>query len=433
VGKNFVCGAHSDDGSLPKKKHGWRLDAPGKVIRGCRRGRIAANGGHANKIRHLKRSRFLGHANTRLRFSRRRPPLSHHLTRQMESTFQIPGKSCPGRGSQRTFVAPTAPTTRGPQPSEYPPSTWTPNCLIAGHHSPKRGIFFPRRRYIRSARCRRSAKEIPARSETMRNPRTLYDGRATRDCRGRCRRGPATSRVMGSPLECDRLGRCPFNRCLGRAWYRKLGFADSIFANTLRCRRAARWDGTPGPTWKDLGARSPLPGVSQGLVVSLLVGRLVCQRRAAGPGRRITLVSGVATTLGGPHRIPLGAGRTASFQCRRLGLSCRADTHQDSFVREGAPATTISSARTRDDCAGEAYDKVAKLMGLDTWAARSSIVLLRAGRRQSVRAAGHALTHGRPANAAHLKAISTSASAVSRTRPCESSRGPRGQFRAPDR
>ena len=54
--------------------------------------------------------------------------------------------------------------------------------------------------------------------------------------------------------------------------------------------------------------------------------------------------------------------RTASCRCRRSCSSCPAATRAS--ISSSGPATIELLSRTRDDAAGEAYDKVAKLLGL---------------------------------------------------------------------
>ena len=84
--------------------------------------------------------------------------------------------------------------------------------------------------------------------------------------------------------------------------------------------------------------------------------RLVCEDRGLG-GRQ---AAGRGQSPGGPHRVALARARRcadAGRRARRVGRS-----HQP--VSRAEPGTYRVIGRTRDDAAGEAYDKVAKLLGL---------------------------------------------------------------------
>ena len=110
-----------------------------------------------------------------------------------------------------------------------------------------------------------------------------------------------------------------------------------------------------GATWSDLGAIAVTQG--PGLVGSLLVGVVV--REGGRGGRRPAARRG--SSSGRPHRVARPAERRAAA-ARPSCSSCRAVTR--ACISLPQPGQYQLLSRTRDDAAGEAYDKVAKLLGL---------------------------------------------------------------------
>ena len=92
-------------------------------------------------------------------------------------------------------------------------------------------------------------------------------------------------------------------------------------------------------------------------------------RRLAARGRVVRKVAGLGaqrparprSSSGGPHRVARARQRRDAVACRRA-RSSRADT--PACILSARQARTELLGRTRDDAAGEAYDKVAKLLGL---------------------------------------------------------------------
>ena len=113
--------------------------------------------------------------------------------------------------------------------------------------------------------------------------------------------------------------------------------------------------------------------------------------------------------------------RTARCRCRPSSSSCRAATRASTSCPSRASTALIG--RTRDDAAGEAYDKVAKLLGLGYPGGPVIDRLAREGNDRAVdRSRSTRITH-RDRNAPELsRAGSISASAASRRRCCGTSR-----------
>ena len=121
------------------------------------------------------------------------------------------------------------------------------------------------------------------------------------------------------------------------------------------CRSIERALADAGTRFEDLDAVAVTQG--PGLVGSLLVGL-----QAA---KAIALRARQAARARAPHRGPhrrRRSWRTATSRCPRSRSWSRAATPASS--RCPRRASIACSARTRDDAAGEAFDKVAKLLGL---------------------------------------------------------------------
>src|SRR5262245_46278871 len=147
-----------------------------------------------------------------------------------------------------------------------------------------------------------------------------------------------------------------------------------------------------GSTWKDLGAMSGTQG--PGLVGSLLVG--VSFAKAAAAAARLPLVSA--------HHL---AGHIESLVLQNGELPMPAMVlvvsggHTSLYFVE-RPGEYELISRTRDDAAGEAYDKVAKLLGLGYPGGPVIDRLAKNGDDRAIRLPGTRLTHA-DRNAPHLK------------------------------
>ena len=167
-----------------------------------------------------------------------------------------------------------------------------------------------------------------------------------------------------------------------------------------RARRRRRVD------WRDLGAIAVTQG--PGLVGSLLVG--VSFAKAVAWARGIPLVP--VHHLAG-HIESLVARSTASCRCRPSSSSCRAAT--PASTSSPSPAAIGSIGRTRDDAAGEAYDKVAKLLGLGyPGGPVDRPARARRARRSRVRLPGRAADPRRSQRAARRPRDGPAAAATSR-------------------
>jgi N6-L-threonylcarbamoyladenine synthase len=145
-------------------------------------------------------------------------------------------------------------------------------------------------------------------------------------------------------------------------------------------------------TWSDLGAVAVTQG--PGLVGSLLVGVAFAKAAAAAAG--LPLVAA--------HHL---AGHIESLVLQNGELPLPAIVlvvsggHTSLYLVE-TPGRYQLLSRTRDDAAGEAYDKVAKLLGLGYPGGPIVDRLARAGNDRAVRLPGTRLTHA-DRNAPHLK------------------------------
>ncbi len=145
-------------------------------------------------------------------------------------------------------------------------------------------------------------------------------------------------------------------------------------------------------TWSDLGAVAVTQG--PGLVGSLLVGVAFAKAAAAAAG--LPLVAA--------HHL---AGHIESLVLQNGELPLPAIVlvvsggHTSLFLVE-TPGRYQLLSRTRDDAAGEAYDKVAKLLGLGYPGGPIVDRLARTGNDRAVRLPGTRLTHA-DRNAPHLK------------------------------
>ena len=147
-------------------------------------------------------------------------------------------------------------------------------------------------------------------------------------------------------------------------------------------------------TWSDLGRRGRHAGPRARRVAP---GRRRRSRRRQPPRRacrswRCTI---------SPATSNRSCSRTASCRCRRSCWSCRAAIPACTWSRR--PGTTSCSSRTRDDAAGEAYDKVAKLLGLGYPGGPVVDRLARGGNDRAVRAARRRGSTHADRNAPHLK------------------------------
>src|SRR5215831_12219984 len=145
-------------------------------------------------------------------------------------------------------------------------------------------------------------------------------------------------------------------------------------------------------TWADLGAIAVTQG--PGLVGSLLIGVAFAKAAAAAAGLPLVaahhLAGHIESLVLQNGELPMPAmvlvvsgGHTSLYFVERPG-------HYDLV------------SRTRDDAAGEAYDKVAKLLGLGYPGGPVIDRLARAGDDRAVRLPGTRLTHA-DRNAPHLK------------------------------
>ena len=145
-------------------------------------------------------------------------------------------------------------------------------------------------------------------------------------------------------------------------------------------------------TWSDLGAVAVTQG--PGLVGSLLVGVAFAKAAAAAAGLPLVaahhLAGHIESLILQNGELPLPAivlvvsgGHTSLYLVQRPG-------HYELL------------SRTRDDAAGEAYDKVAKLLGLGYPGGPVVDRLARTGNDRAVRLPGTRLTHA-DRNAPHLK------------------------------
>src|SRR5712691_11216315 len=144
--------------------------------------------------------------------------------------------------------------------------------------------------------------------------------------------------------------------------------------------------------WSDLGAVAVTQG--PGLVGSLLVG--VSFAKAAAAARRLPLVA--------VHHL---AGHIEALVLQNGELPMPAVVlvvsggHTSLYLVDRPGHYTLLS-RTRDDAAGEAYDKVAKLLGLGYPGGPVIDRLAKSGDDRAVRLPGTRLTHA-DRNAPHLK------------------------------
>lgn len=144
--------------------------------------------------------------------------------------------------------------------------------------------------------------------------------------------------------------------------------------------------------WGDLGAVAVTQG--PGLVGSLLVG--VCFGKAAAATARLPLI--------GVHHL---AGHIESLVLQNGELPLPAvvlvvSGGHTSLYLVATPGRYTLLSRTRDDAAGEAYDKVAKLLGLGYPGGPAIDRLARSGNDRAVVLPGTRLTH-RDRNAPELK------------------------------
>jgi N6-L-threonylcarbamoyladenine synthase len=145
-------------------------------------------------------------------------------------------------------------------------------------------------------------------------------------------------------------------------------------------------------TWSDLGAVAVTQG--PGLVGSLLVGVAFAKAAAAAAGLPLVAV----------HHL---AGHIESLVLQNGELPLPAivlvvSGGHTSLYLVSTPGRYQLLSRTRDDAAGEAYDKVAKLLGLGYPGGPIVDRLARTGNDRAVRLPGTRLTHA-DRNAPHLK------------------------------
>jgi N6-L-threonylcarbamoyladenine synthase len=145
-------------------------------------------------------------------------------------------------------------------------------------------------------------------------------------------------------------------------------------------------------TWSDLGALAVTQG--PGLVGSLLVGVSFAKAAAAAAGLPLVAI----------HHL---AGHIESLVLQNGELPLPAvvlvvSGGHTSLYLVDRPGHYQLLSRTRDDAAGEAYDKVAKLLGLGYPGGPIVDRLARAGDDRAVRLPGTRLTHA-DRNAPHLK------------------------------
>ncbi len=144
--------------------------------------------------------------------------------------------------------------------------------------------------------------------------------------------------------------------------------------------------------WRDLGAIAVTQG--PGLVGSLLVGFRSPRPPARPPGCRwcpCTIWPGISSR---------SCCRMANCLCRAWSWSCREVIPALYLVPRGGEYQLLS--RTRDDAAGEAYDKVAKLLGLGYPGGPVVDRLARTGNDRAIALPTTRLTHA-DRNAPHLK------------------------------
>ena len=183
--------------------------------------------------------------------------------------------------------------------------------------------------------------------------------------------GPGRSARTSSPrrsrFTASGAASCPSSR-------RGSTSATSAASSSARCDEAH-------VGWRDLGAdrRHAGPGPRR------LAARrpLVCE----GGGSRRGSAAGRRPSSGRPHRIARAAQRRDPAAGRRARRVRR--PHQP-LPREDRPGHYQLLSRTRDDAAGEAYDKVAKLLGLGYPGGPVIDRLAQAGQRPRDSAADHA-------------------------------------------
>src|SRR5438876_3447784 len=144
--------------------------------------------------------------------------------------------------------------------------------------------------------------------------------------------------------------------------------------------------------WKDLGAIAVTQG--PGLVGSLLVGVSFAKAAAAATGLPLVAV----------HHL---AGHIESLVLQNGELPLPAivlvvSGGHTSLYLVPEPGRYDLLSRTRDDAAGEAYDKVAKLLGLGYPGGPAIDCLAQSGDDRAIRLPGTRLTHA-DRNAPHLK------------------------------
>ncbi len=147
-----------------------------------------------------------------------------------------------------------------------------------------------------------------------------------------------------------------------------------------------------GATWTDLGAVAVTQG--PGLVGSLLVGVAFAKAAAAAAG--LPLI-GVHHLAGHIESVPLHHGELP-LPAVMLVVS---GGHTSLYLVK-VPGSYELLSRTRDDAAGEAYDKVAKLLGLGYPGGPIVDRLARQGNDTAIRWPGTRLTHA-DRNAPQLK------------------------------
>lgn len=147
-----------------------------------------------------------------------------------------------------------------------------------------------------------------------------------------------------------------------------------------------------GATWTDLGAVAVTQG--PGLVGSLLVGVAFAKAAAAAAG--LPLI-GVHHLAGHIESVPLHHGEMP-MPAVMLVVS---GGHTSLYLVK-QPGSYELLSRTRDDAAGEAYDKVAKLLGLGYPGGPIVDKLARQGNDTAIRWPGTRLTHA-DRNAPQLK------------------------------
>ncbi len=145
-------------------------------------------------------------------------------------------------------------------------------------------------------------------------------------------------------------------------------------------------------TWKDLGAVAVTQG--PGLVGSLLVGVSFAKATAAAAGLPLVAVHHLAGHI---ESLVLQNG-----ELPLPGIVLVVSGGHTSLYLVDRPGHYKLLSRTRDDAAGEAYDKVAKLLGLGYPGGPVIDRLAKTGNDHAVRLPGTRLTHP-DRNAPHLK------------------------------